>query len=69
MVCKFMVHMAVHVVCEHWRVLCCVDANCVKIGASGGIERIVVAMKQHLTSKDVQHFGCWALCSLSFNGM
>ena len=69
MVCEALVHMAVHVVCELWRVLCCVDANKVKIGASDGIERILVTMKQHLTSEDVQYEGCRALANLSFNGM
>ncbi len=44
------------------------DASRVKIGGCGGIERIVIAMKHHPTSVDVQHNGCGALFNLAVNG-
>ncbi len=43
------------------------DANRVKIGGCGGIERIVIAMKDHPTSVDVQYRGCGALFNLTCN--
>ncbi len=44
------------------------DTNKVKIGACGGIERIVVALKDHPTSVGVQENGCGALFNLAING-
>ncbi len=51
-----------------WLHVCLSDANKVKIGACGGIERIVIAMKGHPTSVDVQQYGCGALANLARNG-
>ncbi len=48
--------------------VCLSDSNEVKIGACGGIERIVIAMKDHPTSVSVQDNGCGALMSLAVNG-
>ncbi len=42
-------------------------ANRVKISGVGGIERIVIAMKSHEASADVQEEGCAALMNLAFN--
>ena len=38
------------------------------IAQKGGVEAVVAAMGAHKGNADVQHFGCWALTNLGFNG-
>ena len=42
--------------------------NQVAIAQKGGVEAVVAAMGTHKGNADVQHYGCWALCSLGNNG-
>ena len=48
--------------------LLCAEANRAAVGAKGGIEAVVVAMRRHEGAAGVAEAGCWALYCIALLG-